>query len=239
MSAVLAKVPWLRLLRASRAWTAIALWSAVALFPALLARRAATGHGADHALLGMYSFIALPFLANAVLSGVLGRDGLGRSGLFLANFGASPGRVAVFSVTVAAFASGLLGGGLGTLVDALGHGSLDPPLAADLPKVFAAGALGGAAYAAFFALGASFGARGFGRSLFLVLDWVLGAGTNTSALLTPRAHVRALLGGAAPLDVPGRVSFAALALMVLAFTLLATARASRARWAPVRSATNL
>jgi len=235
VSSTLARIPCLRLLRAPRAWTAITLWGAVAVIPAVLAKSAATGHGADHALLGMYSFIALPFLANAVLSGVLGRDGLGRSGLVLANFGAPPRRVAVFAVAVAVLASGLLGGGLGALVDAVAHGPLDPPLAVDLPGAFAGGALGGAAYAAFFSFGASFGTRGFGRTLFLVLDWIFGAGTSTSALLTPRAHVRALLGGAAPLDVPSRVSFAALVLMVVGFTLLATARASRARWVPTRA----
>jgi hypothetical protein len=213
---------------------AMTLWGAVALVPAIIARRAATGHGADHALLGMYSAIALPFLAYTVLSGVLGRDGLGRSGLVLANFGASPGRVAIFAVTVAVSASGFLGGGLGALVDALAHGPLDPPLAQDLARAFAGGALGGAAYAAFFALGASFGARGFGRSVLLVLDWIFGAGTSASALFTPRAHVRSLLGGSAPLDVPGRASFAALVIMVVAFTLLAAARASRTRWAPAR-----
>jgi hypothetical protein len=214
---------------------AIALWGAIALLPAVLARRDAAGHGADHALLGMYSAIALPFLAYTVLSGVLGRDGLGRSGLVLVNLGASAARVAVVTVTVAVVVSGLVGGGLGCLVDGLAHGTLDPPLARDLPRAFAAGALGGAAYAAFFAFGASFGARGFGRSVLLVLDWIFGAGTGASALLTPRAHVRALLGGSAPLEVPGRTSFAVLVLMIVGFSLLAAAKASRARWMPTRS----
>ncbi len=234
MSPSTATIPWLRLSRAPRVWTAIVLWCAVALAPALLARRASIGHGADHALLGMYSAIALPFLAYTVLSGVLGRDSLGRSGLVLANFGASPRRVATFAIAVAVLASSALGGGLAALVDGLAHGPLDPALAQDLPRAFAGGALGGAAYAAFFALGASFGARGFGRSVLLVLDWIFGAGTSASALLTPRAHVRALLGGPAPLDVSSRVSSAALVVMVLAVTWLATARASRARWIPTR-----
>jgi hypothetical protein len=213
---------------------AIALWAAVALVPAILARRTATGHGADHALLGMYSAIALPFLAFAVVSGVLGRDGLGRSGLVLVNFGAAAGRVAIIAVMVAVVVSSLVGGGLGALVDAVAHGPLDPPFAQDALRSFAAGALGGAAYAAFFAFGASFGARGFGRSVLLVLDWIFGAGTSASALLTPRAHIRALLGGSAPLDVPGRASFAVLVVMTVGFALLAAARASRARWAPTR-----
>jgi len=235
VNSALARIPFLRLLRAPRAWMTIALWGAVALVPAAMARSAATGHGADHALLGMYSVISLPFLASAVLSGVLGRDGLGRSGLVFANFGASPARVALFSVIVAILASSLVGGGLGAVVDALAHGPLDPPLAHDLPRAFSGGALGGAAYAAFFAYGASFGARGFGRSLFLILDWIFGAGTSTSSVFTPRAHVRALLGGAAPLDVSSRASYAVLAVMVIAFTLLATRRASRARWVPNRA----
>jgi hypothetical protein len=223
-----------KLLRARRTWLTIAFWVVIAVGPALQERLHAVGHGADHALLGLYASIALPFLAYSVLSAVLGREGLSRSGLALVNFGAPAGRVALSTVTVAVVASAVLGGVLGAVVDGVGHGTLDPPLAQDALRAFAAGALGGSAYAALFAMGASFGARGFGRSILLLLDWVLGDGVDASALLTPRAHVRSLLGGAAPLDVSGRVSYAALALMVIVFTALACERASRAKWNPAR-----
>lgn len=232
----LATVTWKRLARATRAWLAIALWVAVAVVPALLERLRSVGHGADHALLGFYSSIALPFLAFSVLSAVLGREGLGASSIALANFGATPGRVALHTVTVAVVASAALGGTLGAVVDVVGHGVLDPPLRDDALRALAAGALGGAAYAAFFALGSAFGARGWGRSVLLLLDWVFGVGSGTSALLVPRAHVRNLLGGLAPLEVSGRVSYAVLAAMTILFTWLACARASRARWNPASAA---
>jgi hypothetical protein len=228
------RVPLRRFLRASRSWLALGLWALIAIGPALLERAHATGHGADHALLGFYATLSLPFVAFTTLSAILGREGLGRAGIVLANFGAPPGRVALSAVTVAITASAVLGGALGALVAAVAHGPLDPPIVADALRSFAAGALGGAAYAALFALGASFGARGFGRSVLLVLDWVLGSDDTASALFTPRAHVRGLLGGEAPLDLSPRASYVALALMVVVFTGLAVTRASRARWSPSR-----
>jgi hypothetical protein len=221
-----------RLVRGSRTWLALGFWVALAIVPAVLERVRVAGHGADHALLGFYSSIALPFVAYSVLSAVLGRDGLGVSGIALANFGASPGRVALHTVTVAVVASAVLGGGLGALVDVIGHGTLDPPLAFDALRALAAGALGGGAYAAFFAAGASFGARGWGRSVLLVVDWMFGTSAGTSALFVPRAHIQNLLGGVAPLDVSGRTSYLALASMIVLFTWLACARASRTRWNP-------
>jgi hypothetical protein len=227
-------VPVRRLFRAPRAWLGIGFWVALAVVPAALQRVGAVGHGADHALLGFYAAVSLPFLAFSTLSAILGRDGLGPSGIVLANFGAPPGRVALSAVTVAIVASALLGGALGAVVAAVAHGALDPPIAMDAARAFAAGALGGAAYAAFFALGASFGARGYGRSILLVLDWVLGGDASASALLTPRGHVRNLLGGTAPVDVSGRASYLALAVMVVVFTGLAVMRAGRVRWKPVR-----
>jgi hypothetical protein len=135
-------------------------------------------------------------------------------------------------VTVAIAASALFGGALGAVVDVVGHGALDPPLAEDALRALGVGALGGAAYAAFFAVGASFGARGFGRSVLLVLDWVFGTSAGTSSLLVPRAHVRNLLGGAAPLDVSARTSYLALGVMIVVFTGFACARASRTRYHP-------
>jgi hypothetical protein len=209
-------------------------WAALAVVPAVVERFRATGHGADHALLGFYAEISLPFFAYSALSTILGRDGLGPSGIALANFGAPPARVALHAVSVAIAASALLGGLFGAVVDVVAHGALDPPLAIDAARAFAAGALGGAAYAAFFAMGASFGARGYGRSILLVLDWLLGSSDGASALLTPRAHVRNLLGGQAPVDVSSRASYVALGVMVVFFTWLAVLRAGRTRWSPAR-----
>jgi hypothetical protein len=206
---------------------------AIALAPAIFEKMHDSVHGADHALLGFYSTIALPFLAFSILSAVLGRDGLSTSTIALTNFGATPMRVALHTVTVAVVASALLGGALGALVDVVGHGTLDPPLAQDVLGTFATGALGGGAYVAFFAAGASFGARGYGRSILLVVDWLFGTSAGSSALLVPRAHIRNLLGGAAPEDVSTRTSIAALLAMIVVFTWFACTRAARVKWSAV------
>jgi hypothetical protein len=229
---VLAVVPLKRLARAPRAWLVLGFWVAISVLPAVLERVRATGHGADHALLGFYSSIAVPFIAYSLLSAILGRDGLATSGIALANFGAPPSRVAVHTVTLAVVTSAILSGALGALVDVIGHGPLDPPLAQDALFAFGAGALGGGAYAAFFAVGASFGTRGYGRSILLVVDWLFGTSSDTSALLVPRAHVRNLLGGVAPVDVSGRTSVIVLLAMIAFFTWFAGARASRVKWNP-------
>jgi hypothetical protein len=54
--------------------------------------------------------------------------------------------------------------------------------------------------------------------LFLIGDWVFGGGTSAIALPWPRAHVRALLGGPAPLGLTPSES----ALVLAALGLLAS-----------------
>ena len=55
-------------------------------------------------------------------------------------------------------------------------------------------------------------------------------GRGASAVLTPRAHVRSLLGGMAPLDMTARGSFVALAVLVVVCGAIAVRRAGRAQW---------
>ena len=76
-------------------------------------------------------------------------------------------------------------------------------------------------------VGASFGKRGGGRTGLLVLDWVLGMGHGAVALVTPRAHLRNLLGGAGPMEWSGRASAAALVVLAVVCALLAVRRSSR------------
>ncbi len=231
----LATVPLRRLLRGARGWLTVAFWVMVALLPAVVERTRASGHGADHALLGYYSTISVPFLAYAIVSQVLGGDGLGASGIVLVGFGARPARVALSAVAVAMAGTALVCGLLGAAVDVVAHGALDPPLAGDAARAALAGALGGAAYASFFALGASFGMRGFGRSMFLVLDWIFGEGTDASAMLVPRGHLHNLLGGLGPLEVSPRASLVTLLILAAAYAALAAGRARRTRWVPAAS----
>jgi hypothetical protein len=226
----LAQLPLLRAVRSPRGWLVIAGWIAFAIAGALLARRGGAVRGADHALLGAYGAVALPLLVYGVVAVVLGGHSLARSGTALVTLGASPYRVALATLGTSVAISALLGGLLALAVGALAHGSADPPLVRDLVVSAEVGALGGAAYAAYFTLGASFGARGLGRSVLLVIDWVFGVGRGASAVLTPRAHVRSLLGGMAPLDMTARGSFVALAVLVVVCGAIAVRRAGRAQW---------
>src|SRR5436305_1024334 len=74
---------------------------------------------------------------------------------------------------------------------------------------------------------ASFGARGGGRGAFFVIDWILGSAAGTSALVTPRGHLRNLLGGAAPHAWSQSASAFALVALAGVFGAIAVARARR------------
>src|ERR1019366_7548679 len=63
-------------------------------------------------------------------------------------------------------------------------------------SLFPVTAIGAACYASFFVFGSSFGKTGAGRMLLLVVDWLLGSAGGPLEILTPRAHLRNLLGGA-------------------------------------------
>ncbi len=225
-----ARLTLARFTRLRRGWVTMGLWVALALVVAAMGRARAVAHGADHALLGVYGAIALPLLAYGVVAQGLGSEGLARSGVSLLPLGASPLEAARASVAVVVLVSALLSGLLGAAVAVIAHGSADPPIVADAARSFEIGLLGGAAYGAFFMFGASFGARGFGRSLLLVLDWTFGVGGGASSLLVPRAHVHNLLGGGSPLDVSSRGSFLALVIITVASAGLAVMRAARVEW---------
>jgi hypothetical protein len=136
--------------------------------------------------------------------------------------------VATVSVFVAILATALASAVVAVGVAILAHGPGDPPLGRDALASAYAGSLGGAAYASWFSLGATFGKRGGGRAAFLVMDWLLG-GVDGLSLLLPRAHVRNLLGGAAPLDWSQRASAVALAVLAVAYAVAAVFRAARRR----------
>jgi hypothetical protein len=125
---------------------------------------------------------------------------------------------------VGVLASAVVAGVVGAVVVLIAHGPADPPLGRDAFTCLWVSALGGAAYAALFAYGASFGSRGAGRAVVLALDWVLG-GETTAGVLTPRAHVRSLLGGEPAAMLPGRASALGLVLLTLFYALLALRRA--------------
>jgi hypothetical protein len=231
MIAALARPPIARLLRAPRALAGIGGWSVLAVAFALAARSRGSAHGADHALVGAYGALVLPLLVYAVVGAVLGgaARSLATSTAPVVAFGASPARAAAVTIGVAAAVSTLAGAALAALVSAIAHGEGDPPVVLDALASAYAGALGGGAYAAWFALGSAVGARGTGRTAMLVADWLLGAGSGVASLATPRGHTRNLLGGVPPMGWSGRASTIALVAIALGCAALAVWRSRRTR----------
>jgi len=223
-----AKLPLLRLFRSRAAWLTVAGWAALALLSAWRERAHAATHGADKALL-IYASIAVPLLVYGLVAATLGDRGLVASGSPLVRLGAPPARVAFATVVVAMLASALACGALGASVVALAHGPLDPPRTADALATLGFGALAGAAYAAYFTVGAAFLAGTWGRASLLVLDWILGESDGFGALLTPRAHLRNLLGGEAPFEALAWQSLASLAVIAVLAATWAVMRAARTR----------
>lgn len=228
MIAALARPPIARVMRSRRGRVAAIAWCALAIAFALAARSSGSAHAADHVLLGAFAPLVLPLLAYSLAGAVIGARSLSIAAAPLVALGAPPSRAAAVAATVAIAACALSGGLLAAVVDLVAHASADPPLVRDAVACAYAGGLGGGVYASWFALGASFGKRGGGRPMFLVLDWILGAGNGPTALFTPRAHVRNLLGGRAPLEISERASGIVLVLLAAAFVVIAVGRARRA-----------
>ena len=218
----------MRLVRSPRAPVAFGVCAVFCAALALEARLQGYAHAADPLLIGVFGGYALPLLAFALVGAALGSRSLAASGAPLTAFGASAVRVAGISVLVAVVATAVACAVIAAGVALLAHGPGDPPVGRDALASAYAGALGGAAYASWFAVGATFGKRGGGRTAFLVIDWVLG-GVDGLSLPLPRGHLRNLLGGAAPLDWSQRASSVALAILAVGYALAAVIRASRSR----------
>jgi hypothetical protein len=194
---------------------------------AVVLRRRGASHGADDVLVEAFGALVLPLLAYTLAGATLGARSVTGSTAPLVAFGASRAQAAAVTVGVGMAASALAGALVAVAVAVTAHGSADPPATHDALVSGYVGALGGAAYGAWFLLGAGFGRRGGGRLAALLVDWLLGAGGGVTALLSPRAHVRNLLGGAPPMDLSERASAAALAVLALACALGAVARGQR------------
>ena len=142
----------------------------------------------------------------------------------LARFGPSRRAVALGLVAASMIGAALLAGSAGSLAAVLAHDPTAPALTLDAASCAWIGALGGAAYAALFALGSTFGATGAGRWWALAGDFLLGGTSGVGALLAPRAHLQNLLGGEPPMLLGQSASAAALVAMTIAFTVLALLR---------------
>jgi hypothetical protein len=223
----LIRPPLARLLRAPRTLLVAGSWCVLAVAVALIARSSSSSHPTDNVLLGAFAPLVLPLLAYVLTGAVVGSRALSASVVPLVSFGATPVRAAMAAVVVAVVACAATSSLLAGAMTVLSHGSTDPPLGGDFIASAYGGAAGGAAYAAWFTMGASIGRRGGGRAALLVVDWVLGAGDGASALASPRAHVRNLLGGRPPMQLSERESAVVLAALALACGLIAVRRAHR------------
>jgi hypothetical protein len=222
------QVPLLRVVRSREAWTAAIGWSAVVLGSALLGRHYAAPHPVDHAL-DVYATFGVPFIAYALVAVATAHESLGRSGRALVVLGAEPASVARSTVVASMVASATVVGVLGAVVVLCAHGQGDPPLSRDALDTLAYGGLAAMAYAAYFMVGAALASGFWCRALLLAVDWVLGSDDGFGAVLTPRGHLRSLLGGEAPFDALPWQSLLALATMAALFATLAVRRGARRR----------
>jgi hypothetical protein len=142
----------------------------------------------------------------------------------LARFGPSRRAVALGLVLASMIGAGLMAASSGALAAVVAHDPSAPGVRFDALSCAWIGALGAAAYAALFALGATFGARGAGRWWALSADFLLGTTSGVGALLAPRAHIQNLLGGEPPMLLAQSASAATLAGMTVVFTALALLR---------------
>jgi hypothetical protein len=227
MIAALARVPAARLTRTPRSWLPVAGWLLLGLAMAAVARSEAAPNGADHVLVGAFGALVVPLLAYAVVGGVLGGGSLRASVAPVVALGAPRGRSSAVTVGLGMLLAAVLCAALGAVLAAVAHGVDDPPAARDALVSAYAGALGGAAYGGFFAFGASFGRRGGGRAALLVVDWLVGSNGTALALLTPRGHLRNVLGGLPPWELTERTSAVVLLAFALALAAVAIRRASR------------
>ncbi len=225
MMAALARPSIARLVRRPGGWVAVGAWIALACSVAWVARMRGSAHGADHVLVDTYGAFVLPLLAYALVRATFGWGSLRASTAPVVAFGAQPARAAAAAIAVAAVSCAAVSALVAAMAAFVAHGVSDPPPLRDAAVSAYAGALGGTAYAAWFSLGATFGRRGGGCGVLLVVDWMLGATTGAGALVTPRGHLRNLLGGSPPMNLTQRASVAALLAITLVCALGAVRRA--------------
>ncbi len=216
MSLPLARQPIARLTRSRRAWVLIAGWAVLAIVSAIVVRARGQTSGADHVLRGGFTRFMFPLLTFAVVGAIVGGAGMRKSIRGMVGLGAKPRSAALATALVAAAACAVTGAVLFAAVCVAAHGPADPPLGADVLASTWIGALGGAAYGAFFSAGASIGRGGAGRGVFLAADFLIGGSAGAGAFFTPRGHVLSLVGGPLCAELSQRASSVVLVLIVLA-----------------------
>jgi hypothetical protein len=200
--------------------------SALALvgFVAISEKRTALFGAASRALEGEVFSLILPIALVLASRRALEPTRLDRSATPLARFGPSRRAVALGLVIASMIGAALLAASAGAMTAVLAHDPTAPAVKFDAVSCAWIGALGASAYAALFALGATFGSRGGGRWWALGGDFLLGSTSGVGALLAPRAHIQNLLGGEPPMLLSQSASAASLGAMIMVFTVLALLR---------------
>lgn len=166
------------------------------------------------------------------LSSRLGGDLAELLGTGWARYGADRRVFALGRLGFPALAAGVIATLGGALALGLSIASSDPALGLSMGltrgfwTIAVIAALASASYVAGFAVAQLLGGA-FGRALFLIGDWLLGAGTGVTALPWPRAHVRALLGGDAVLGMTDLQAIGCLLALTLSLTLVYASKVPR------------
>lgn len=186
--------------------------------------RRAGGAAVDRALTRDTFGLLLPLAGYLTFQRATGGGRLDSSARIVARHGVSARRAWLGAALPPILLLMLLGMTFAVAAVLFARGLGDPGLARDLWQSSWIGALAGAAYGAWFALGSDFGRFGAGRKWVLLLDWLLGSTSGRLALPWPRAHVRNLLGAEPLLDFGQGMALAVLLTSTLSVLLVALRR---------------
>jgi hypothetical protein len=188
-------------------------------------RRGALFGAANRALIERLFGAILPLSLLGASSRILEPLRLDVAATAIARFGASRRQVALGAILATMAALALFAAAAAAAAAWVAHDPSAPPRVLDAATCAWIGALAGISYAALFAFGATFGARGGGRFVVLVLDLIMGdAAFSAVSLAAPSAHAQNLLGGAAPLGITQPASAVALLLLAIGFSFAALRR---------------
>jgi hypothetical protein len=190
---------------------------------ALVERSASKAGAVDRALDGTFGLL-VPLVAFAVVREVTARSNLRRAAWPAARFGVARRDVALGLLAPALAVSGVLAVLMAAASVAFASSAAVPFAPRDLLVGVWAAALTSSAYVGWFALGSTFFARGGGRGVVLVADFVIGGSLGVAGAVLPRANASNLLGGAAPLGLAQAASTGILLASAVALCSLAAVR---------------
>ncbi|MFO0677279.1 MAG: hypothetical protein U0169_12155 [Polyangiaceae bacterium] len=212
-----------RLATNPRTWGYGLVLSGIVIAVSAATRQRGSVHAEDSVLVGTVAGLVLPILTFGIVSAAFDGKGARDAVGFTARFGGEPGGTYVPFVGYATAASAIVSAGLALV--AMFVSNRFHVAVADAAETACVMALGGATYTVLYAWASTFGPAGEGRVVVLLIDWFVGAGSGAMSLITPRAHLRGLLGERTPLDTPPRLSCVFLVVMFLLFAFAGLRRA--------------